>query len=789
MAKSVSGKIKQAKQSCLSPEEFQRQVTVAQRLYDQGQLEEAVALLKTTLKAAPVSFTSVEKGEVWEMLGDLYAELGKWQEAGVYYRRYLRFVKEAEGQRAVGMKQVEIYWQENKFQPLLNLLQALHQADPTDWAVLLQLHAIYAAFGWTETADSLAEKLSQEALADPARWRELAAHYLYLAAYEQAEAAAYQALELRPDSAASCVLLAEIAQGQQDDEQAVKWYRRALALAPTEIGYYQELAYLYGVRLEQAEAAEEVLAQGVQEALTLDMTDLAADLLVQQASLLVNRAEWSPARSLLCLALGLVPDHVVALQALAGLYQAQQSWSAAIEIVREHLLPHPLVENSYAQDWLGLLYLQADQPEAALEVFRGLLQTDEAAPEPRYHLALAYKQLNQYAQAQQEVNRLLRHQPHHPGGLALHAELSQRKQQKARQRRQARQANRPATPPPPLEPLKIPAFLQTLNIEAEVKQVATYLEGRYWKERDRRGVKPDISFRTIILLQVVQGIKDWQLAQLYRKLQEKEEEELRLLLGFAADPEQLPTYRALAKRIKPMAIFPLKYLSRKLSRRAVQRGYVQLDEVLLDTSLIAAACDLFRVDPTSRTGYTEAEAAWSYPKYGRRIFGFKLALVTNGQGDILDVAVSPANVDDITLGKQAVERLARTLAGLTIRYLLADSGYCSKSLRELVMEKLGAMPLIGFNPRRGAQKEERFTYLNDDQQWLIRKREIRQTIERTFAYLKQHYGLKNLSVRGFVAVSRYLISRCLGALALSLVAHQLDRPDLKTKPSELLYSY
>jgi hypothetical protein len=424
-----------------------------------------------------------------------------------------------------------------------------------------------------------------------------------------------------------------------------------------------------------------------------------------------------------------------------------------------------------------------------LELFRGLLQADEAAFEPRYHLALAYKQANKYAQAQQEVNRLLRHQPNHAGGLALHAELSQRKKQKARHRRQARQANRPATPPPPLEPLKIPAFLKALNIEAEVKKVATYLEHRYWKERDRRGVNPDISFRTIVLLQVVQGIKDWKLAKLYRKLQEEEEEELRLLLGFEADLNQLPTYRALAKRIKQMAIFPLKYLSRKLSRRAVQRGYVQLDEVLLDTSLIAASCDLFRVDPTSRTGYTEAEATWSYPKYGRRVFGFKLALVTNGQGDILDVAVSPANVDDITLGKQAVQRLAHTLAGLTIRYLLADSGYCSKSLRELVLEKLGAMPLIGFNPRRGALKDERFTYLNDDQQWLIRKREIRQTIERTFAYLKQHYGLKNLSVRGLVAVSRYLISRCLGAIALSLVAHQLGRPDLKTKPSELLYSY
>jgi tetratricopeptide (TPR) repeat protein len=788
MAKPVSLKISRAEQSCLSPAEFQQQVVAAQTLYDQAQLTEAATLLKATLKVAPAAFTSAEKGAVWELLGDLYAELGQWSEAGVYYRRFLRYVTEAGPRRAVALKQVEMYWQENKFQQVLTLLEELQHRDPTDWVVLLQLQAIYAALRWAELADRLAEALAQLAATDPARWRELAAHYLYQEAYERAQGAAYQALGLSLDNAPTCVLLADIAQGQQDDEQAVQWYRRALVLAPAEIASYQALAHLY-VRLEQAEAAQEILGEGVQRALSLGCEALAADLLSQQASVLINRQEWTPAQRLLCLALGLVPDHLVALHALAGLYQAKGAWPAALAVVSEHLLPHPLVETSYAQDWLGLIYLQAEQPEPALELFRGLLQADEAGLEPRYHLALAYKQAGHYRQAQQEVNRVLRQQPHHSGALALQAELSGRKRAKARQRRQARAANRPATPPPPLEPLKIPAFLTALDLEAEVNKVATYLQHRYWQERDRRGVKPDIPFRTLILLQVVQGIKDWKLARLYRKLQEQDETELRLLLGFEADPEQLPTYRALAKRIEPMGVFPLKYLSRKLSRRAVQRGYVQLDEVLLDTSLIAASCDLFRFDPTSRTGYTEAEAAWSYPKYGRRIFGFKLALVTSGQGDILDVAISPANIDDITLGKQAVERLAHTLAGLTIRYLLADSGYCSKSLRELVMEKLGAMPLIAFNPRNGAHKDERFTYLNDDQDWLIRKREIRQTIERTFAYLKQSYGLKNLSVRGLAAVSRYLMSRCLGAIAVSLVAHQLGRPDLKTRPSEILYSY
>lgn len=785
MDKSTSSQPKQAR---LTPEEFEEQVSTGRALYNQGQLKEAVGLLAAALKAAPRSFSSAEKGEVWELLGDLHAELEQWREAGIYYRRYLRFVKEPKGSRRVGLKQVEGYWQENKFRQMLNLLEELSQADPADWAVLLQLQAIYAGLGWTELTESLGQALEQLAGADPERWRELGAHYLYLEAYPQAEEAAYQALGLRLGDASICVLLAEIAQGQQDDELAVKWYRRALALTPAEISLYQELAYLY-VRLEQEDAAQDMLTLGVQRALSLGAEEQGADLLVQQAALLVKQEGWEQARSLLCLALGLVPNHLTALHALVGLYQATACWSAAIEVIRDFLLPHPLVEKSYAQDWMGLIYLQAEQPEAAMDLFRGLLQADSQAVEVRYHLALAYKQAKKYRQAQQEVNRVLRHQPHHKGALTLHAELSGRKKTRARQRRQARQAKGPTSPLLPLEPLKLPAFLKALNIEAEVDKVAAYLEGRYWKDRDRRGPQPDISFRTLLLLQVAQGIKDWPLAQLYRKLREKEEEELRLVLGFAADPEQLPTYRALAKRIQHMGLFPLKYLSRKLSRRAVQRGYVQLDEVLLDTSLIAAASDLFRFDPTSRTGYTEKEAAWSYPKYGQRIFGFKLALVTNGEGDILDVAVSPANIDDITLGKQAVKRLAHTLAGLTIRYLLADSGYCSKSLRELVMEKLGAMPLIGFNPRNGAQKEERFTYLDDDQEWLVRKREIRQTIERTFAYLKQHFGLKNLSLRGFTSVSRYLISRCLGAIAISLVAHQLGRPDLKTRPSEVLYSY
>lgn len=788
MAKRAS-KADQQKPSRLTSAEFQNVVERAKELHNEGQLTEAAELLEATLKAAPHSFTYVEKSAIWEQLGDIYTDLGTLTTAGKYYRRFLRYVKDPARCRGVTLKLVDVYWQRRKLGQIVNLLEQLRQVDSNDWRARLELHAIYAAWpDGKQYAQALVEELEQLADDDADRWQELAAHYLYQEDYSRAKEAAHRSLWLRPTSVSTGCLLEEIAFEREEYEQAAEWCWRAIVLEPEVAAHYQQLAIIY-VRMEQPEAAQEILAQGVEYALGSGQTMLAADLLHQQASLLVQQQSWDKARSILCLALGLVPDYLPALKALMGLYGTTEAWGAAIQIIREHLIPHPLVEASYSHDLLGLFYLQAGQLELAVELFRGLVQTDEEAIEPRYHLALAYEQIGKHRLAMREVNRVLRRKRHHAGARELHAQLTGRKQKRAQKRRQERKERARQVSTEPVEPLKVPAFLQALDIEPDVAKTAAYLEHRYWKERDPRGVKPEIPYRTIILLVVVQGIKDWKLAHLYRKLKEVGEEELRLALGFSVDPEALPTYQALAKRIRQMGVFPLKYLTRKLSRRSVERGYVHLDEVLLDTSLIAAACDLFRLDLTSPTSYTERDANWSYPKYGRRVFGFKLALVTNGQGDILDVAVSPANVDDISLGKQAVERLAHTLAGLTIRYLLADSGYCSKSLRELVIEKLDAMPLIAFNPRNGAQKDECFTYLDDRQDWLIRKREIRQAVERTFAYLKQHYGLKNLHVRGLASVSRYLIGRCLGAIAISLVAHQMGRPDLKARPTEVLYSY
>ena len=537
----------------LSPEKFKEQIGTAQTLHDEGKLEEAIELLKATLKGSPKSYSNVEKREVWELLGDLYAELGQPKKAGVYYRRYLHFVEKPEDKREVALKPVEMYWQEHKVCQLLNLLKGLREADPTDWVVLLQLHAICVVFRWTEQSEELEQSLDQLAGTEAERWRELSAHYLYQKAYDRTLACANQVLSLAPEEVGICILLAEIAQCQEDDELSVMWYRRALEFAPDELDVYQKLAYLY-VRLEQAERALEVFEQGVEQALKLSAKERTADFLAQKAALLVKQKDWSEARRELERALELVPDHLTSLYGLIGVEQATDSWSAAIKMLQAVLISHPLVEKSYIQSWMGLIYLQAKQTEAAIEIFRGLLQVDEKAVEPRYYLAMAYKQAKKYRQAAQEVNRVLRHNYGHKEARSLHVMLTDRKKGKARRRRQERKANAPTTPLPPLEPLKLPAFINTLDIEAELDKVVAYLENRYWKERDPRGKKPDISFRTVLLVQVALGIKDWKLAHLYRKLKEKGEQELRLVLGFTADPADLPTYRALAKRIQKMGV-------------------------------------------------------------------------------------------------------------------------------------------------------------------------------------------------------------------------------------------
>ena len=168
-----------------------------------------------------------------------------------------------------------------------------------------------------------------------------------------------------------------------------------------------------------------------------------------------------------------------------------------------------------------------------------------------------------------------------------------------------------------------------------------------------------------------------------------------------------------------------------------------------------------------------------------------MSLATASGGEPIDADIVPANLNDITLGKQAARRLGKLLAPINIKveFIIGDSGYCSNPLRNLISEVLGAIPLFHFNPRAAAKKQEQYSYLDDKSEQIKAKRQLRSTIERTFAQLKLHFGLANLRIRGLTQVAQYILSRCIAYLSCVIVAHRVGRPDLKASPNRLLWSF
>ena len=125
MAKRTTTKADQRKRSRLTAAEFQNAVERANGLHNEGQLTEAAELLEATLKAAPSSYTYVEKSAIWEQMGDMYTDLGTLTTAGKYYRRFLRYVKDAARSRGVTLKLVDVYWQRGKLGQIVNLLEGI----------------------------------------------------------------------------------------------------------------------------------------------------------------------------------------------------------------------------------------------------------------------------------------------------------------------------------------------------------------------------------------------------------------------------------------------------------------------------------------------------------------------------------------------------------------------------------------------------------------------------------------------------------------------------------------
>jgi hypothetical protein len=131
--------------------------------------------------------------------------------------------------------------------------------------------------------------------------------------------------------------------------------------------------------------------------------------------------------------------------------------------------------------------------------------------------------------------------------------------------------------------------------------------------------------------------------------------------------------------------------------------------------------------------------------------GYKLHLDTACCGVPVSVLLTGANVHD---SRVALPLMHLSAQRVTNCYDLMDSAYCSSVIRE-ESKKLGHVPLIDHNPRRG----EKINFSPDEAQ----RYKTRSGAERCNARLKDEFGARHVQVRGHAKVMCHLM---LGVIAL-----------------------
>jgi transposase len=137
-------------------------------------------------------------------------------------------------------------------------------------------------------------------------------------------------------------------------------------------------------------------------------------------------------------------------------------------------------------------------------------------------------------------------------------------------------------------------------------------------------------------------------------------------------------------------------------------------------------------------------------------FGFKLHLVINDRGELLNVLVTPGNVDD----RKPVPRLVRRLFGK----VFGDKGYISQPLYELLRQTIGVQLVTKL---KSNSKNRLPMSLTD--RILIRKRAIVETV------IDQLKNISQIEHSRHRSVANFMVNLICGLIAY---AHQPKKPSL-----------
>ena len=137
-------------------------------------------------------------------------------------------------------------------------------------------------------------------------------------------------------------------------------------------------------------------------------------------------------------------------------------------------------------------------------------------------------------------------------------------------------------------------------------------------------------------------------------------------------------------------------------------------------------------------------------------FGFKLHLVINDRGELLNVTLTPANVDD----RKPVPSLVRKLFGK----IFGDKGYISKPLYELLRQTIGVQRITKL--KANSKNRLRMELIN---RILIRKRAIVETV------IDQLKNISQIEHSRHRSVGNFMVNLICGLIAY---AHPPKKPSL-----------
>jgi hypothetical protein len=182
--------------------------------------------------------------------------------------------------------------------------------------------------------------------------------------------------------------------------------------------------------------------------------------------------------------------------------------------------------------------------------------------------------------------------------------------------------------------------------------------------------------------------------------------------------------------------------------------------------------------------HDDEQAGWSFPKPGKgSVWGYKVhtLLCRFSQLPVMFL-VTPANRQESLLAIPLLI-LALTCYGFAFTIVRADAGYFTYPILHFIRTVLHASFMVDYNLRRRGKRFLATLFFVD--QWRFHLRP-RATIERHFAWAKRYFGLESAQWAGLVAAYQHTALVYATILAVALIAHRYQRPELAGSPTKVL---